>query len=158
MTAPAGLDALGLTNALVSLAQATGLFSVVGAHEPASPPATGLTAALWPQSIAPARRVSGLAATSARVEFMLRVYMPATTGALDSIDPAMITAATTMINVLTGDFTLGGTVFEVDLLGANGNPLAAKAGYVDQAGQLFRIMDITIPLVIDNVWAQAAGT
>jgi hypothetical protein len=43
----------------------------------------------------------------------------------------------------------------VDLLGQFGTPLSAQAGYVNQDGRLFRIMTITLPLVVNDVWGQA---
>jgi plastocyanin len=154
--APSGIDPNALINAIVSAAQSTGQFTDVAGHEPASLPATGMSAAVWMQGLGPARKVSGLAGTAARIEYRMRIYTPMLTGAMDSIDPAMTAAASQMIGILSGDFTLVGLVFEVDLLGANGAPLAAKADYYKQGDQFYRIYDLTIPLVVDNAWTQAA--
>lgn len=154
--APLGFDPNALTNAIVSAAQSTGQFLDVAGHEPASLPAAGMSAAVWMQGLGPARRVSGLAATAARIEYRLRIYTPMLTGNMDSIDPTMTAAASQMIGILSGDFTLVGLVFEVDLLGAQGAPLAAKADYYKQGDQFYRIYDLTIPLIVDNAWTQAA--
>jgi len=154
MTSPVGLDVAALLNSLTSLALATGQFVSVSGHEPASPPAVGVTSAIWLASIGPAKKVSGLSETAGLVVFTLRIYNPPTTGDMDSIDPMVGNAAAQMIGVFSGDFTLGGSVFAVDLFGSNGQALAAKAGYLNQGGTLYRIMDITIPLVIDGVWTQ----
>jgi hypothetical protein len=44
----------------------------------------------------------------------------------------------------------------VDLLGAHGIPLSARAGYDEQDSKMFRVMDINLPLVINDVWQQTA--
>lgn len=157
MTTPAGFDAQGLTDAIVSMAQKTGLFAAVAGHEPASLPTSGVAAAVWLQSIGPAKRISGLSATAARVEFRLRIYTPMITGNMDAIDPAMATATSQMMALLSADFTLSGEIFAADLLGEHGTPLSAKADYYRQADQFYRIIDIAIPLAVDNVWTQGAG-
>ncbi|HEX3781742.1 MAG TPA: hypothetical protein VHX38_18925 [Pseudonocardiaceae bacterium] len=149
-------DANGILNQLISVAQASGLFDQVNGHEPASIPASGVTAGVWLQSIGPSKKVSGLASTAARVEYLMRLYTPGITGNLDWIEPNMTNAAAVMIGALSAEFTLGGEVFATDLLGAWGNPLAGKAGWVDQAGQKMRIIDITVPFLVDNVWEQVA--
>lgn len=153
------LDVLANINAIRDLALSTNLFAVINGHEPATPLDAGLTAAVWMQTIGPSKRFSGLSETAAAVTFMMRIYTAATTQDLDTIDPAVGDATSTVIGLISGDFTLGDTVFAVDLLGMNGQPLAAKAGYTNIAGPpttLYRIMDITIPLVIDAVWTQGA--
>jgi hypothetical protein len=154
------VDINELFNQLVSMASASGLFTQVNGHEPASPAQTGVTSAVWFDHVGPAKEVSGLSATAARVEFLQRLYLPIpSTGNRDLVDPALAGAAMTMIGLLSADFELGGEIFAVDLEGAYGAPLAGKAGYLDQGGgQWSRIIDITIPLVLDAVWAQGSGS
>lgn len=151
------LDVQANIDAIRDLALSTERFAVINGHEPATPLDSGLTAAVWMQAIGPAKRFSGLSATAAAVTFTMRIYTAATTQDLDAIDPAVGSATSSMIALLSGDFDLGKSVFAVDLLGMNGAPLAAKAGYANVAGPpttLYRIMDITIPLIIDAVWTQ----
>lgn len=152
-----GFDAQGLTDALASMALASGLFAAVSGHEPLSlPGANEISAAVWMQGIGPAKDVSGLAATAARVEYLMRLYTPMVEGNMDAIDPLMTRAASQMIGLLTADFTLGGEVFAADVLGAWGRPVSAKADYYKQGDSFYRIYDITVPLIVDNVWAQGA--
>lgn len=151
------LDIEALINSLRDLALDTNLFATINGHEPATPLAEGCTAAVWMQAIGPARRESGLSETAAAVTFTMRLYTAAVTTNLDAVDPAVGNATSAMIGLLSGDFTLGGAVFVVDLLGMNGMPLAAKAGYANVSGTVYRVMDITIPLVIDAVWTQGAA-
>ena len=160
MTAPnANISVGDLQQKIMSLAMATGEFLSIAGHEPESPPETGLTGGLWLQNISAAKSVSGLDATAARVEFLLRIYIP-TAGTspdqLDSIDPSIGTATAVVIGALSADFELDGEAFAADLLGGWGSPLAGKAGWARVGEQLVRVMDITVPLVLDAVWKQSA--
>ena len=67
------LDIEPLRNAVLSHAFASGYFEQVSGHEPKSPPPNGLTADLWSQDIQPIAKTSGLAVTSCRVAFWLRM-------------------------------------------------------------------------------------
>jgi hypothetical protein len=58
----------------------------------------------------------------------------------------------------SGDYTLGGQVVLVDLLGqASDAQLEARAGYLrPDDGLVYRALTITIPLVRDDLWTQEA--
>lgn len=131
-----------------------GIFDSVNTHEPKSGPVgNGITAAMWMQRVRPVR-TSGLASTSAVIVFMARLYTNMLTSPEDMIDPNLLAAATTVIDAYSGDFTLDGTVREVDLLGAYGTPLGADAAYVKVDKHMYRVYDITIPVVINDCWVQ----
>jgi PKD repeat protein len=152
------LDAAGIIDKVVSHALASGRFRTVNGHEPKSAPDTGSgqpAAAVWAQSIEPARGQSGLYLTSIRLVLNVRIYESMLAEPQDAIDPAIISAADALLAAYTGDFTLGGTVREVDLLGQTGVPLSAQAGYLNQDNKLFRVFTITLPLLCDNVWEQS---
>tara|TARA_R110000824_G_scaffold16633_6_gene68758 strand:+ start:216 stop:677 length:462 start_codon:yes stop_codon:yes gene_type:complete len=143
-----------LFDSMASHAGASGLFERVNTHEPKRAP-KGLVAALWVDSIGPAQS-SGLAATTARVVFNLRIYKDMISEPQDAIDPAILAAAAALMEDYSGDFTLGGTVRAIDLLGMTGVPLSAQAGYINADQRMLRVMTITIPLIINDAWTQAA--
>lgn len=152
------LDAAGIIDAVVSHALASGRFGAVNGHEPKSAPDTGIgrpAAAVWAQSIEPARGQSGLHLTSIRLVLNVRIYESMLAEPQDAIDPAIIDAADALMAAYSGDLTLGGIVREVDLLGQVGIPLSAQAGYMHQDNKMFRVFTITLPLICDNVWEQA---
>lgn len=149
------LNAATLLSQVVSHMMTLGLFERVNKHEPKNAPGNGLNAAVWVQTIKPVL-TSGLGATSAQVVFTARIYKNMLAEPQDDIDPNLIRAVDVVMNSYSGDFDLGGNVREVDLLGEHGESLSAQAGYLDQSGKLFRIMDITIPLIINDVWTQVA--
>lgn len=135
----------------------SGWFTDVNGEEPKSPPDTsGLTAAVWVQDVGPARGGSGLASTSIRLHLTVRLYAGLFTEPGDAIDPTLMQALDALLASYSGDFTLDGTVREVDLLGQFGDPLGAKAGYMIQSGTEYRVMDITLPLIVSDLWDQEA--
>lgn len=140
-------------DAVVSDAQASGYFDKVNLHEPKRKPGTRLTAAIWVQNLKPIT-LSGLASTSALVLFMLRIYSNMLQEPQDMIDPRLLKAASHLIRRYHDDFDFGGAIRNVDLLGAHGVALEATAGYLEQDNAMFRIMDLTIPCIVNDVWPQ----
>jgi hypothetical protein len=149
------LDVDGITDALVSHALASGWFERVNGHEPKNQPGNGLSAAVWAARVGPVLS-SGLASTSAVVTFNIRLYTPMIQEPQDAIDPTMLNALSALLAAYGGDFTLGGLVREVDLLGANGAALSAEAGYLTQDQRQFRVFTITAPLIVNDAWDQEA--
>lgn len=141
-------------DAIMDHALASGYFVKVNGHEPKSAPGAGLTAAVWNQTGAPALGASSLDETTMRLEFRVRLYSGMTMEPQDAIDPALMRAAGALIEAYSGDLTLGGEVRDVDLLGQHGVPLSWQAGYLSQGNTVFRIIDIVIPLIINDVFAQ----
>lgn len=140
---------------LVSDAQKLGVFERVRAHEPKSAPGAGLSLAIWWDSIDPYPAGSGLAAVSARVSFRARIYRSFLGKDEDVIDPSLLAATASLLAALSGSFTLGGQARNVDLLGEAGNPLAARSAYVTQDDKIYRVADIEIPVIINDVWTES---
>jgi hypothetical protein len=150
------LDAAGIFNAIVSHAAQLGIFDRVNSHETRSAPGLGLTADVWLDSITPAPQQSGLATVTAVVLINVRVYNSLLSQPTDATDPNILTAVATLMGEYAADFDLGGTVESVDLLGRHGTPLAAKAGYLTVDSATYRVMTITVPAVVNDVWGEAA--
>jgi hypothetical protein len=156
------IDMQAIVGALVSHAQLTGKFDKVNTNEPKSPPANGLTCSIWAQGLVPHAQSSGLAATSAYLVMQVRIYdnmLRSTPDEADRIDPNMLAATDQLMASYTGEFTLAGLVESIDLLGIGGESLRAEAGYVQIGGQgsgLYRIMTITVPMIIADAWTQVA--
>ncbi len=145
-----------MMSALVSHALEAGLFESANKHEPKSSPGTGAHAAIWVQSIQPIALTSGLAATSVRIEFSVRVYVSMIAEPQDAIDPAIVHAVDVLMTKYSADFTLGGTIMNVDLLGAYGPGLSAEAGYLTVDQGMYRVMTITVPCIVNDAYTQAA--
>jgi hypothetical protein len=149
------LNVEGLLAAMESHALTLGYFERVNGHEPNNPPGNGLTAAVWANDMRPVLS-SGLASTSARVTFMVRVYVPAIGQPQDDLDPNVVKAVDALMAAYTGDFELGGLIRSVDLLGSTGEPLSAQAGWLPFPDALYRVVTITVPLIVNDLWTQAA--
>jgi hypothetical protein len=141
-----------LFDKLVSHAQSLGIFQRVLGHEPKSAPQNGLWCAIWVQEIRPVKS-SGMGATSGVVELKARVGKSFIAKPEDGIDPAILSAIATLMAEYTGNFTLGGTVRAVDLLGMEGTAMSAVAGYLSIDGKVFRVMEVTLPVIINDLWA-----
>jgi hypothetical protein len=150
------LDIRTILDAVESHALASGFFSAVNGHEPKSAPQSGLTCAVWVEQIGPARGSSGLDSTSARLALNVRLYTPMVSEPEDAIDPDMMTALDALMAAYSGDFELDGLVRQVDLLGAYGDPLSARAGYLTTSGNEYRVLTITLPLIVNDLWEQVA--
>jgi hypothetical protein len=149
------INTTALVNAVASHAVGLGFYRTVATAEPRGTPATGFSAAVWLQRLTPLPRRSGLNVTSALVVLTLRQYGPAQAEPRDTIDARMTDAMDALIAAYTGDFDLGGVAAEIDLLGNYGQALEAVAGYIESGGQLCRVLDLTIPIVVNNAWEQA---
>lgn len=151
------LDITTIFNRVQEHALTSGWFTDVNGEEPKSPPDTdGLTAAVWVQDIQPATGGSGLISTTIRLTLTVRLYAGLYTEPGDAIDPRLMQALDVLLRSYSGDFDLDGTIREVDLLGQFGTPLSAKAGYLVQSGTEYRVMDITLPLIVNDLWDQEA--
>lgn len=159
------LNSEAILDAVVSHAMSLGVFERVNQHEPKNAPGNGITAAVWIQRIRPAP--SGLSATSAYIVWTVRLYVPMMQEPQDQIDPAAIRAVDALLNAYTGEFELGldqtavgaesGTVRCVDLLGnQGGEPLSAEAGYIEVGTTMYRSIDVTVPVIVNDVWTQEA--
>lgn len=151
------IDSQDLIDRIASVPMATGYFDRVNQHEPKSKPGRGLTCAVWIDRIEPARARSGLAATSARVVFNVRIYTNMLQNPQDAIDPSVMIAADALFEGYSGDFDLGDSDRWIDLLGATqGHPLFCQSGYINIDNMTYRCLTFTVPVIVENAWVQAS--
>lgn len=149
------LNIAGILDSVVSHAMASGFFERVNAHEPVNSPGHGLTAAVWVDGIA-AVRTSGLGTASARLIFNVRLYTPMVQEPADAIDPHLLAATDALMRAYVGDFELGGTVRQVDVFGSHGAVLESRAGYIRQDDATLRVITITLPVIVNDLWDEVA--
>ncbi|MGY5048302.1 hypothetical protein ACWDE0_22120 [Streptomyces sp. 900105755] len=150
------LDFRGIRNQLVSHAMTLGVFGQVLDHEPVSAPGSGLTYAVYGGRLAPSAANSGLSSTSAMLVFNGRLYTPADSEPMGDADAIIFDALDALFGAYSGDFDLGGTVRNVDLLGADGPPLAADLRYLQLDSTTYRTANLNLPMIVNDVWAQGA--
>lgn len=140
--------------ALASHALALGHFDAVNQHEPKSAPGNGISCSIWVNTMAPAS--SGLIATSVRFECMVRVYSNMLQEPQDMIDPNLMAAIWDLFVAYSGNISLGlPNVRAIDLLGAEGEPMRAEGGYIDVDKRMYRVMTITVGVVLNDCFEQA---
>lgn len=145
-----------LFDAVVSVFQRTGYFSKVNKHEAKRRPGKRLEAAVWFQNMRGVGAISGLKSTTALVTFIGRIYSDMLQEPQDMIDPEVMRAASSVMRQFNGnyDFGLHPTVRNVDLLGETGSQLDATAGYLTIGNTMMRVVDIIIPVIVNDVWEQ----
>ena len=149
------MNTKAIIEAVATHALKTGWFERVNQHEPKAGPPEGLTCAIWAQRLGPVPSGSGLASTTARLEMNVRIYTNMLYEPADSIDPRIVGAVDDLMGAYSGDFTLGATIRNVDLLGQAGPGLEAVAGYLTLDQRLYRVMTIHVPLIVNDAWTQA---
>lgn len=148
------LNVGSILDSVVSHAMTLGVFETVNQHEAINPPGNGYRASVWIDSIAPVPGASGLNSTTVRLAYMLRIYTAQVLSDPDAMDPGLVAATDALMAEYTGDFDLNGTIRNVDLLGEGGVPLSAQAGYLNMDGKIYRVMTITLPLIVNDLWTQ----
>lgn len=143
---------------IVSYALASGRFDAVNQHEPKSAPGNQVTFALWMQRVRPLPKASGLSATSGMLLLTGRIYQNFKSQPFDAIDPNVTAAALDLMGTLSSDFALSGvpSVRNIDLLGQFGTGLDAQAGYVTVDQSVYRVITITIPVIVNDMFTQSA--
>lgn len=136
-----------LYSELESHALTLGIFRRVNTHEPENAPGEGLSCSIILGPIAASGAMSGLGSVSGTITFLIMVWNPMMQKPLDGVDPAILTAVSTLLNAYSGNFTLGGTVRDIDLLNLRAEPV-----YVEQEGKQFRVEQINLPIAINDLW------
>lgn len=147
-------DYRDLFNGVVSVPMALGVFDQVNSHEPENPPGKGVNCSVTLGPITPAP--SGLASTSLKITFLLRLYSSLEQRPLDPVDPELLVATAVLIGAYSGGFELTGftnpgVVRDISLLEVSATPR-----YLIQDGKGFRVMEVTVPIEINDAFDQEA--
>ena len=141
---------------LSSALKRLGIFDNVSTVEPKGAPGAGSNAALFLASVEPAVASSGLNQADGLYTFTLRLYTDMLREPAANIEPELAALVDKVMDALMGDFDLGETVRNVDFLGENGQRVRAEAGYIEVNGKMFRIVDVSLPLVVSNAFTEYA--
>ena len=136
-----------LFSALESHAKSLDVFRRVNLHEPENAPGEGISCSILLGPLAADGNASGLGTVSGTITWLIMIWSSMMQKPLDGIDPAVLTAESTLLNEYSGNFTLGGLVRNIDLLHLRSDPV-----YVEQEGKQFRVRQISLPMVIDDLW------
>lgn len=143
-------QAKALFTVVQSYFQELGILEGVDLHEPWNAPGNRLYCSINLGAIRPVMS-SGLAAVSLQVTLVIRVWSSALQKPLDGIDPEMLSTVCSLMGALAAGFTLGNTVRDVDLMA-----MSAQPAYVDFEGKPFRVSEISVPIVVNDTFLEAA--
>jgi hypothetical protein len=150
------IDVVGIFESLQSHAMSLGLFQRVQGAESKSAPPNSLSVDFFVGPLRPLPEASGLASTSVMLTVYARIYLSANIQPADYMDPHIMEAAADLIQAYNGDFDLGATVRNLDLLGEySEGGVYAEPGYIEIDGTKYRVVLVTIPVVINDAWGQA---
>jgi hypothetical protein len=145
-------QAKALFDSVQSAAKGLGLFQGVDKHEPENAPGTRLYCSIVLGSgPTPKPAQSGLDAVTGQVTLIARVWSWAMQRPLDDVDPEVVAAVAALMNELAGEFTLDGTVRNIDLMS-----MSAEPAWVEFEGKQFRVVSLTIPIVVNDMFEEVA--
>lgn len=145
-----------ILSALLTHAKALGAYERARIGEYKAAPGQGLSFALWVQAHGSSPRGSGLDATTPLLQVTARQYAPMPTRGDDDTEARMLDAADGYLSRLSGAFTLGGLVRNLDLLAEMGQPMTWQFGYLSIDNTLYRTCDLPVRCVLDDEWVQGA--
>jgi hypothetical protein len=149
------LDIQSILDNVASHALSTGYLDGVLGYVSKQSPTNGITAAIYVERILPIRS-SGLANTSVRLDLEMQLYSSTYQEPYDGIDANLVRATDAVFTNFIGDFDLGSEARHIDIFGAYGKALEVRSGYMNLDGKEYRVFQIVIPIVIDDVWVQTA--
>jgi len=150
MTNFTAAQAEALFTAIQSYAEELGLFQAVDLHDPWNAPGNRLFCSIMLGQVKPVTS-SGLNSVSGQVTLSVRAGSIELQKPLDSINPELLSAVSSLMGAFAGGFTLGGTVRNIDLFG-----MSAAPGWVDFEGKPFRVVEISLGIVINDMFAESA--
>lgn len=159
------LDLKTLNQAILTHAGVSGQVDYVFGAPAEKTVGNGVSFELYLSTIQPYAAGSGLASVAVVVVQNVVLAMNDDPGHVDDIarediDPRMAEAADAMCRIYANHFTLGGLIRNVDIFGAAGQgSLGARAGWAYKGGPegpRRRIMAITLPMIINDLWDEAA--
>ena len=146
-------------SAIASHVARTGYVNDVRIGEPVSPPDAidKMHAAIMMQNVSVVELT--LSNTVELHMVQLRLYRRAAFGEGDDagdVEQEMAIAVSQVTSNLIGEFDLGGTLRNIDIAGQFGAGLTATWGYITIGSTVFRTVDISVPLIVDDSATQAA--
>ena len=152
-------DIKNTLHAVETYVQNLGLFSTVQIDEPKQPVGQGLHAAIYMQSVSVIMVYVGGDTRESHV-VQLRVYkdmLAENTDPQNNLESELASVVSKLMENLLGDTDLESSIMSIDAGGMDGGGMSATYGYLSLGGVMYRVVDITIPLIV-NGSATLAGT
>jgi hypothetical protein len=139
-----------LFTSIQSYAEQLNIFQATKTNDPRNAPGSRLFCSITLGAVRPVLS-SGLAAVSLQVTLIVRVWSSELQQPYESIDPEVLAATCSLMGKFAGGLTLGGAVREIDLMA-----MSAQPAYVDFDGKPYRVSEISVPLIVNDTFAEVA--
>jgi len=152
-------DIKNTLHAVETYVQNLGLFSSVQIGEPKQALGQGFHAAIFMQSVSIGMVYLGGETRESHV-VQLRVHkdmLAEYTDPQNNLESEMASVVSKLMENLLGDTDLESSVMSIDAGGMDGTSMSATYGYIEIGGQMYRVADITVPLIV-NGSATLVGT
>ena len=139
--------------------QNLGLFSTVQIGEPKQALGQGLHAAIYMQSVSIIMIYLGGDTRESHV-VQLRIYkdmLAEYTDPQNSLEAELASVVSKLMGNMLGDTDLESNIMSIDAGGMDGAAMTAVYGYIEVGGQMYRVVDVSIPLIV-NGSATLVGT
>ena len=146
-------------HAVESYVQNLGLFQTVQIGEPKQPLGQGIHAAIFMQTVSISTVYVG-GDTRENHIVQVRIYkdmLAEQTDPQNNLESELASAVSKLMSNLLGDTDLESSIMSIDAAGMDGTQMRVDYGYIDVGGSMYRIADITVPLIV-NGSATLAGT
>lgn len=147
------LQTKAVRNALASRVAKAGGFKRVMLSEPTGSPGIGMSCAIWCSSFRTIPALSGYNRTTSFFIFTLQIYYPASIEPTDDIDVKLSDAVDKVMGDILEDLTLGDESWGVDVMSQYGIVFGGNYGYVTIDTKMFRIVTISVPVLVQDTWA-----
>lgn len=142
-------------DALLTHLAGSGHFEHVQVGEPKSPPSTtGLTGAIFISNLVTNDLTFQLGVEVHTVT--VRCYLNMMHEPQKDVELKIAEAISKIITDLLGDWNLSTAIDHIDSAGQFGSGIDVNFSYLDVGGTMFRLADITVPMVVDSAVALTA--
>ena len=141
--------------AIESKVAASGQVKYVQVGEPKAPPSTLPAAAIYMDSV----RVASMTVDGGTREVHtvnIRVYADMLAEPQEWNEYGLAEVAENLINKLLTDADLSSTIMQIDVAGMAGQGVEMRWGHLDVGGKMHRIVDIGLPLLVNDSITVAA--
>ena len=145
--------------AVETYVQNLGLFSTVRIGEPKQALGQGFHASIFMQSVGITSIYLGGETRESHVA-QLRIYkdmLAEYTDPQNSLETELASVVSKLMSNLLSDTDLESSIMSIDAGGMDGTSMTATYGYIEVGGQMYRIVDIGIPFIV-NGSATLVGT
>jgi|TARA_Y100000310_G_C20571592_1_gene758317 hypothetical protein len=152
-------DITNTLHAMETYVQNLGLFQTVQIGEPKQPLGQGFHAAIFMNSVSISMVYAG-GDTRENHLVTLRVYRDMLAEQSDpqlNLESEIAVLLSKLMENILGDTDLESTIMSIDAAGMDGSSMSATFGYVDVGGSMYRVADISIPMIV-NGSATLSGT